>query len=55
MSKRSDVQKLKARAANLRKIAEQSKTKVGRHVAQKMATQVEQAAAKAEAENATKH
>ena len=55
MSKRSDIEKLKSRAVNLRKIAQQSTTKVGRHIAEIMASEAERAATNAQAEKATKH
>ncbi len=55
MPKRSDIEKLKSRAADLRKIAERSSTRVGRHVAEQMATEAEQAAIKVEAERGAKH
>ncbi len=54
MSKRTDIGKLKERAADLRRIAQQSKTTVGRHVAEKMANEAERAAAKAEVDESEK-
>jgi hypothetical protein len=55
MAERSNVNKLKVRAAELRKIAENSKTKVGRHLAEKMAVEAEHAATEAEGKTNTKH
>ena len=50
MPERADIEKLKARAANLRKIAKQSHTQVGKRVAERMAAEAEKAVLKAEAE-----
>jgi F0F1-type ATP synthase membrane subunit b/b' len=55
MPKRSDIEKLRTRAADLRKIAKKSATKVGRHIAEQMASEAERAATNAEADKSTKH